>query len=50
MGEIVAVTSPDGSPPYRCAGSSGEYESEIFPGPRARGLYAPAEVTFGGRG
>jgi uncharacterized protein DUF1918 len=35
-GEIVAVTSPDGSPPYRVRWLAGEYESVIFPGPGAR--------------
>lgn len=36
VGEIVAVTSPDGSPPYRVRWLAGEYESVISPGPGAR--------------
>jgi hypothetical protein len=36
IGEIVAVTNPDGSPPYRVRWLAGEYESLITPGPGAR--------------
>jgi uncharacterized protein DUF1918 len=35
IGEIVAVPSGDGSPPYRVRWLAGEYESLIFPGPGA---------------
>jgi len=36
IGEIIAVTSPDGSPPYRVWWLAGEYESLITPGRGAR--------------
>jgi Domain of unknown function (DUF1918) len=36
IGEIVAVTDPDGSPPYRVRWLAGEYESVIIPGSGAR--------------
>ncbi len=36
IGEIIAVASGDGKPPYRVHWLSGEYESVIFPGPGAR--------------
>ncbi len=36
IGEIIGVTTPDGSPPYRVRWLAGEYESVISPGPGAR--------------
>lgn len=36
IGRILAVSGPDGSPPYRARWLAGEYESLIFPGPDAR--------------
>jgi hypothetical protein len=36
VGKIVALTNPDGSPPYRVRWLAGEYESLIIPGPGAR--------------
>jgi len=36
IGEIIAVTGPDWSPPYRVWWLAGEYESLITPGPAAR--------------
>jgi hypothetical protein len=36
IGRILAVSSPDGSPPYRVRWLAGEYESLITPGPGAR--------------
>jgi len=36
IGRILAVSSPDGSPPYRVRWLAGEYESFIYPGPGAR--------------
>lgn len=36
IGEIVAVTGPDGAPPYRVRWLAGEYESLVFPGLGAR--------------
>jgi hypothetical protein len=36
IGEIVAVTKADGSPPFRVRWLAGEYESLVFPGPGAR--------------
>jgi len=36
IGRILAVSSPDGSPPYRVRWLAGEYESLISPGPGAR--------------
>lgn len=36
IGRILAVGSPDGSPPYRVRWLAGEYESLISPGPGAR--------------
>lgn len=36
IGEIVAVTNADGSPPYRVRWLAGDYESLIFPGPGTR--------------
>jgi len=36
IGRILAVNSPDGSPPYRVRWLAGEYESLITPGPGAR--------------
>jgi len=35
IGRILAVTGPDGSPPYRVRWLAGEYESLISPGPGA---------------
>jgi hypothetical protein len=36
IGEIIAVTGPDGSPPFRVRWLAGEYESLIRPGRGAR--------------
>ncbi len=36
IGRILAVSGPDGSPPYRVRWLAGEYESLIDPGPGAR--------------
>ena len=36
IGRILAVSSPDGSPPYRVRWLAGEYESLITPGSGAR--------------
>jgi hypothetical protein len=36
IGRILAVSSPDGSPPYRVRWLAGEYESLITAGPGAR--------------
>ncbi len=36
IGQIITVSSPDGSPPYRVRWLAGEYESLISPGPGAR--------------
>lgn len=35
-GTIVAVTGPDGSPPYLVRWTTGDYESRISPSPGAR--------------
>lgn len=35
-GTIIAVTSQDGTPPYRVRWTVGDYESFIRPGPSAR--------------
>lgn len=34
-GEVVEVTSADGSPPYRVRWAGDEHESLVFPGPDA---------------
>jgi Domain of unknown function (DUF1918) len=36
IGEIIAVPSADGSPPYLVRWLAGEYESTIWPGAGAR--------------
>jgi Domain of unknown function (DUF1918) len=36
IGTIVAVITPDGSPPHVVRWLAGEYESTIYPGPGAR--------------
>jgi hypothetical protein len=36
QGEIVEVSHPDGSPPYRVRWVEDDHESVVFPGPDAR--------------